>query len=129
MTAPRPVTVVLAVLVVVIQVLVAVVAAVVAVAAPQDDRTVAVTAPAVLILGYAVTAGYLWAGHRWARLVALAVAVIGVVGNLSVILYDDHGTTVVANSIGLVLAVLLLGLLVAPPTVRYFGAVTATRSG
>ena len=128
MPAPRPVTVVLAVVIVVVQVLVAVAAAVIAAAAPMDAKTAAVTAPAVLILGYAAVAYYLWVGHRWARTIAVVVAVAGVLGNLSVILYYDHQASVVANVIGLVLAGLILGLLLAPASARYLAAVSAASS-
>ena len=81
----RPASVVLAAVLVVAQIVISLVAAVAAWLAPADYRTLVTTTPAFLMLGYAVVAYFLWVGRGWARILALTVAGLGTVGNLSVV--------------------------------------------
>ena len=94
MTQHRPLTVLLAFLLVVAQIVISLAATVTAALAPADYRTYATTTPAFLLVLYAAVAYYLWAGRAWARTLALVIAVLGLIGNLSVILYYDHTATV-----------------------------------
>ena len=121
MSFRRPASVVFATVLVVAQIVISLVAAVTAWLAPADYRTLAATTPAFLMLGYAVVAYYLWVGRGWARILALMVAVLGAVGNLSVVLYYDHTATVAMNWIGLVIAVVIIILLLTRSSRLYFG--------
>ncbi len=120
MTGKRPATVTLAVLLVVLALLVAAAAALTAYLRPADYQTLVVTTPLFLLVLYGVAAYYLWAGHRWARILTLVVALIGVIGNLSVALYYDDTATVTVNVIGLVIDVIIVLLLLAPASARYY---------
>jgi peptidoglycan/LPS O-acetylase OafA/YrhL len=120
MTAKRPVTVVLAVLLVLLQLVISAGAAALAAFRPAEYQTYVVTAPLFLLVLYAVAAYYLWAGRRWARELTLVVALIGVVGNLSVVLYYDDTATVTMNVVGLVIAALIVVLLLAPASRAYY---------
>jgi len=117
----RPTSVVLATALVVAQIAISLAAAVTAWLAPADYRTLAATTPVVLKLGYAVVAFYLWVGHAWARILALAIAALGAIGNLSVLLYYDHTATVAMNAVGLVISVAILVLLMTGASRQYFG--------
>lgn len=116
----RPITVTVAAALVGVQIVISLAASIIAAYAPADYKTYAATTPAILLVLYAVTAYYLYRGHPWARTVALLVSILGIIGNLSVTLYYDHQATVLANIIGLIIAVLIVGLLMAPASVRYF---------
>ena len=120
MTDKRPVTVILAVLLVLLQLLISLGAAALAYFRPADYQTYVVTAPLFLLVLYAAAAYYLWAGRRWARILTLVVALIGVIGNLSVVLYYDDTATVTMNVIGLVIATLIVVLLLAPASRTYY---------
>ena len=120
MNVSRPLTATLAVLLVVLQLVISLAAALIAWTKPADYQTYAVTAPLFLLVLYAVAAYYLWAGREWARILTLVVALIGVIGNLSVVLYYDDTTTVTANVIGLVIAVGIVLLLLAPASRAYY---------
>jgi hypothetical protein len=53
--------------------------------------------------------------------VTILIAALAVIGDLSVVLYYDHATTVTVNIVGLVLALaVLLLLLLLPTSRRYF---------
>lgn len=129
--SPRPLTVTLAVLPVVLQLVISpqlvisLVAAFIAYTKPADYQTLAVTSPLFLLLLFAVAAYYLWAGRSWARLLTLVVALLGVIGNLSVVLYYDDTTTVAANVVGLVIAAAIVLLLLAPASRAYYSGSTA----
>ncbi len=120
MNAHRPLTATLAVLLVVLQLVISLAAAIIAWTKPADYQTYAVTAPLFLLVLYAVAAYYLWAGREWARILTLVVALIGVIGNLSVVLYYDDKTTVAANVVGLVIAAAIVVLLFAPASRAYY---------
>ena len=126
MNATRPLTVTLAVLLVVLQLVISLAAGIIAYTKPADYQTLAVTAPLFLLVLYAVAAYYLWAGRSWARLLTLVVALIGVIGNLSVVLYYDDTTTVAANVVGLVIAAAIVVLLLAPASRAYYSRSSAT---
>src|SRR6476469_4896788 len=119
MTTRRPATVIAAFLLVLLQILIAVIASVTAALAPADYKTYAVTTPVVLVVLYGAVAFYLWAGRPWARAVTLVIAALAVVGDLSVVLYYDHTTTVAVNVIGLVISIAILVLLLLP-TSKHF---------
>jgi hypothetical protein len=61
-------------------------------------------------------------GTSWvsARAVAIVIAALAAIGNLSVVLYYDHTTTVTVNIVGLVLSLALLVLLLLPASKQYF---------
>ncbi len=120
MTAKRPVTVVLAVLLVLLQLVTSAAAAALAAFRPADYQAYVVTAPLFLLVLYGVAAYYLWAGRRWARELTLVVALIGVIGNLTVVLYYDDTATVTMNIVGLVVAALIVVLLLAPASKAYY---------
>ena len=120
MKSTRPAIVTAAVLLVVLQILIAVTATVTAALAPADYKTYAVTTPVFLIVGYGVVAYFLWAGRRWARVLAMIVAALAVIGNLSVVLYYNHTTTVAVNIVGLVLGLAILVLLLLPVSRAYY---------
>src|SRR6478752_538007 len=107
MTTNRPATVTAAFLLVLLQILIAVIATVTAALAPADYKTYAVTTPVFLVVLYGAVAFYLWVGRPWARTVTMVIAALAVIGNLSVVLYYDHTTTVAMNIVGLVLSVAL----------------------
>lgn len=119
MKPTRPATVTAAVLLVVLQILIAATATVTAALAPANYKTYAVTTPVFLILGYGAVAYFLWAGRPWARALAILVAALATIGNLSVVLYYDHTTTVTVNIVGLVLALAILVLLLLPTSRAY----------
>lgn len=119
MAERRPTTVTLAFALVVLQILISLAAAVIAALAPADYKTYAATTPGILIVLYAVVAYFLWAGSRWARTLTLVIAALGAIGNLSVILYYDHTATVTMNIVGLVIAVAIIALLLAPASKAY----------
>ena|GEM_PF-2768847 len=48
---------------------------------------------------------YLWAGRPWARVATMLIVALAVIGDLSVVLYYDHTSTVTVNIVGLILAV------------------------
>lgn len=125
MNSNRPGTVVLATALVALQIGISLAAAVIAWLAPMDDRTLAATTPAVLIVGYAVVAYYLWVGHAWARIVALAIAAVGAIGNLLVVLYYDHTATIAMNIVGLVISAAIVVLLMTSASRQYFGRATS----
>lgn len=125
MNAARPLTVTLAVLLVGLQILISLAAGIIAYTKPADYQGYAVTAPLFLVVLYAVAAYYLWAGRQWARILTLVVALIGVIGNLSVVLYYDDTTTVAANVVGLVIAAAIVVLLLAPASRSYYSRSTA----
>ena len=60
------------------------------------------------------------AGRRWARVLAMIVAALAVIGNLSVVLYYNHTTTVAVNIVGLVLGLAILVLLLLPVSRAYY---------
>ena len=120
MSNARPATVTVAFLLVVMQIVIMLVATITAAVAPADYKTYAVTTPGIFVVLYAAVAYYLWAGRPWARIVAMLVAAIGVIGNLSVILYYDHAPTVAVHVVGLVIALGILILLLLPVTKQYF---------
>jgi peptidoglycan/LPS O-acetylase OafA/YrhL len=120
----RPLTVLLAFLLVVAQIVISLVATVTAALAPADYRTYATTTPAFLLVLYAAVAYYLWAGRPWARTLALVIAILGLIGNLSVILYYDHTATVAANVVGLIIAIGIVVLLLTPASRTYFSRST-----
>lgn len=120
MTQKRPLTVVLAFLLVVAQIVISLAATVTAALAPADYRTYAATTPAFLVILYAAVAYYLWAGRSWARTLALVIAALGLIGNLSVILYYDHTATVAVNVVGLVIALGIVVLLLLPASREFF---------
>jgi peptidoglycan/LPS O-acetylase OafA/YrhL len=120
MSTTRPVTVTAAFLLVLLQILIAVIATATAALAPADYKTYAVTTPVVLIVLYGAVAFYLWAGRPWARALTIVIAALAVVGNLSVVLYYDHTTTVTLNIVGLVLSLAILVLLLLPTSKQYF---------
>ena len=125
MNNARPLTVTLAVLLVVLQLVISLAAGIIAYAKPADYQTYAATAPLFLLVLYAVAAYYLWAGRPWARLLTLVVVLIGVIGNLSVVLYY-HDTIILAmNVVGLVIAVGIVALLLAPASRAYYSRSTA----
>lgn len=119
-TGTRPMTVTIAVLLVGAQILIAVIATITAAVAPADYKTYAVTTPVFLVVLYSAVAYYLWAGRGWARWVAMVVAMLAVIGDLSVVLYYDHTTTVTMNIIGLVLALAVLVLLALPASRDFY---------
>jgi peptidoglycan/LPS O-acetylase OafA/YrhL len=120
MKPTRPVVVTVACLLVLLQILIAAVAAVTAALAPADYKTYAATTPVFLIVGYGAVAFYLWIGRSWARVVTMLIAVLAIIGDLSVVLYYDHTTTVTVNIIGLVLALAVLVLLLLPASRHYY---------
>jgi cbb3-type cytochrome oxidase subunit 3 len=120
MSTSRPATVTAAFLLVLLQILIAVIATATAALAPADYKTYAVTTPVLLVVLYGIVAFCLWAGRRWARTVTIVIAALSAVGNLSVVLYYDHTTTVTVNVVGLVLSVALLVLLLLPTSKQYF---------
>ncbi len=120
MNAARPVTATLAVALVVLQLVISLVAAGIAYFKPADYQTYAVTAPLFLLVLYGVAAYYLWARRQWARILTLVVAAIGVIGNLSVVLYYDDTSTVAMNAVGLVIAAAIIVLLLAPASRAYY---------
>jgi hypothetical protein len=63
---------------------------------------------------------FLWAGSPWARTVTILVAALGVIGDLSVILYYRHTPTVAVHVVGLVIALGILVLLLLPASKQYF---------
>ena len=118
MKPTRPVAVTTAFLLVLLQILIAVIATATAALAPADYKTYAVTTPVFLVVLYGAVAYYLWAGRSWARAVTMLIAALAVIGDLSVVLYYDHTTTVTVNIVGLVLALAVLLLL--PTSRRYY---------
>src|SRR5664279_5159400 len=90
------------------------------VVAPADYQTSAATTPGFMVVLYAAVAYFLWAGRPWARTVTMIVAAIGIIGNLSVVLYYDHTATIAVNVVGLLLALGILILLALPDSKRYF---------
>ena len=124
MSTTRPVTVTAAFLLVLLQILIAVIATATAALAPADYKTYAVTTPVFLVVLYGAVAFYLWVGRPWARTVTMVIAALAVIGNLSVVLYYDHTTTVAMNIVGLVLSVALLVLLLLPTSKHYFQQTT-----
>jgi hypothetical protein len=124
MNTTRPATVTAAFLLILLQILIAVIATVTAALAPADYKTYAVTTPVFLVVLYGAVAFYLWVGRPWARTVTMVIAALAVIGNLSVVLYYDHTTTVAMNIVGLVLSVALLVLLLLPTSKHYFQQTT-----
>jgi hypothetical protein len=124
MNTTRPGTVTAAFLLILLQILIAVIATVTAALAPADYKTYAVTTPVFLVVLYGAVAFYLWVGRPWARTVTMVIAALAVIGNLSVVLYYDHTTTVAMNIVGLVLSVALLVLLLLPTSKHYFQQTT-----
>ena len=118
MKPSRPVAVTTAFLLVLLQILIAVIAT--AALAPADYKTYAVTTPVFLVVLYGAVAYYLWAGRSWARAVTMLIAALAVIGDLSVVLYYDHTTTVTVNIVGLLLALAVLLLLLLPTSRRYY---------
>lgn len=123
----RPVTVTFAFLLVVLQIVISLVATITAWLAPADYQTYAVTTPVFLFVLYGVVAYYLWAGRAWASTLTLVVAVLGLIGNLSVVLYYHDTATVAVNIVGLVIAAGIVVLLLAPASKQYFSRSAAAR--
>lgn len=120
MANARPATVTVAFLLVAIQIAISLIATITAAVAPADYKTYAATTPGFMVVLYAAVAYFLWAGRPWARTVTMIVAAIGIIGNLSVVLYYDHTASIVVNVVGLVLALGILILLALPDSKRYF---------
>jgi hypothetical protein len=120
MKTTRPASVTLAFLLVLLQILIAVIATVTAAMAPADYKTYAVSTPVFLVVLYATVAFYLWAGRPWARAVTIIISALAFIGNLSVVLYYDHSTTIIVNIVGLIISVTILVLLLLPTSKNYF---------
>ena len=120
MSTARPATVTVAFLLVVVQIVIMLVATITAAVAPADYKTYAATTPGILIVLFAAVAYFLWAGRPWARTVAILVAAIGVIGDLSVILYYRDTPSVAVHVVGLLIALGILVLLLLPASKQYF---------
>jgi|BarGraIncu00222A_1022003.scaffolds.fasta_scaffold35139_2 hypothetical protein len=120
MSTARPATVTVAFLLVVVQIVIMLVATITAAVSPADYKTYAATTPGILIVLFAAVAYFLWAGRPWARTVAILVAAIGVIGDLSVILYYRDTPSVAVHVVGLLIALGILVLLLLPASKQYF---------
>ena len=120
MSNARPATVTVAFLLVVVQIAIMLTATITAAVAPADYKTYAATTPGILIVLFAAVAYFLWAGSPWARTVTIIVAALGVIGDLSVILYYRHTPTVAVHVVGLIIALGILVLLLLPASKQYF---------
>jgi hypothetical protein len=118
--APRPGPVAAALALVAAQIALMIIASVTATLATVDGKPFAVTLPVFLIVFYAIAAYYLWMGRNWARVLTMTVAVLGLIGHVSVALYYGHATTITLHLVAGAIALGLLVLLSLPASRTYY---------